>query len=190
MASSTTARDRTLGLVLVVAGALLLFAQLFGFPLGRYGWPLFVLIPGLLLFVLAALGGRSAAGLAVPGSVVSTIGLILLVQNLTGRFETWAYVWALIPTAVGLGLYLQGTWTASEKLRREGRRVASTGLVMLVAFGAFFELFIFQNLAGTVFGRLWVPAILIAAGVYLLYRRSQPSAAPEAGSRAEEPQSR
>jgi hypothetical protein len=45
----------------------------------------------------------------------------------------------------------------------------------------------FQNLAGTVFGRLWVPAILMAAGVYLLYRRSRPLAEPEADSRTEGP---
>jgi hypothetical protein len=190
VATNISHRERTIGVLLVALGAFFLFAQLFGVSLGRYGWPLFVLIPGVVLFAVAALGGRSAVGLAVPGSVVSTIGLILFVQNLTGRFETWAYVWALIPMAVGLGLYLQGTWTASEKLRREGRRVSSTGLVMLVAFGAFFELFIFQNLTGTVFGRLWVPALLIAAGVYLLYRRSRPLAGPEADSRAEEPQSR
>lgn len=190
MASNTSNRDRTLGLLLLVVGALLLFAQLFGFSLGRYGWPLFVLIPGVVLFAVAALGGRSAAGLAVPGSVVSTIGLILFVQNLTGRFETWAYLWALIPMAVGLGLYLQGTWTASEKLRREGRRVASTGLAMLVAFGAFFELLIFQNLTGTVFGRLWVPALLIAAGVYLLYGQSRFLAGPKADRRTEGPHSR
>lgn len=175
MSAKLAHREQAVGLVLVVLGALFLLAQVFDFNLGRVGWPFFVIIPGALLLAGAMLGGRSAGGLAVPGTIVTTIGVILLVQNLTGRFETWAYVWALIPTAVGVGLYLNGTLSDSERLRREGSRTAAIGLALFVAFGALFELFIFRGLAGTLLGSLLIPALLIGAGVYLLLRQWRPT---------------
>src|SRR5260370_11723999 len=96
------------GVVLVGLGVLFLVQQAFGFDIGHYGWPLFVILPGLAFLGAFALGPRSASGLAVPGCVVTTVGLILAVQNTFNLWETWAYVWALIPASVGLGLRLMG----------------------------------------------------------------------------------
>jgi len=47
-----------LGLLLIVLGALFLAGQAVGFDLGRFGWPFFVIIPGLAV---------SGAGLAAGG---------------------------------------------------------------------------------------------------------------------------
>ncbi len=97
------------GAILVALGALFLAQELFSFDPGRYGWPLFIIGPGLLLFAGMVLGGRGAGDFAIPASIVTTVGLILFTQNLTGHFQSWAYAWTLVaPTAVGLGLALYG----------------------------------------------------------------------------------
>ncbi len=165
-----TNRNQGIGIALIVLGAFFLLAPLFNFNLGRFAWPLFIIIPGLLLFVGMALGGKSAAALAIPGSIVTTIGLILFFQNATGRFETWAYAWALIPAAVGAGQIIQDRFSPKEGLSREGWRMVNLGLIMFVAFGGFFELFIFNNLASSFFGRVLIPLLLIGGGAYLLMR--------------------
>lgn len=163
-------RNRTIGLLLVVLGAAALLLQFVRIDPGSLLWPFAVIVPGLLFFAAVAVWGRPVAGLAIPGSIVTTIGLILLVQNLTGRFETWAYAWGLIPAAVGAGLILQGGITDDPDMGREGRRVAVIGLTLFAAFGLFFELLVFQGYAGTWFGRVLVPLLLIGGGALLLLR--------------------
>jgi hypothetical protein len=69
------------GVILVGLGVLFLFQQAVGFDIAQYAWPLFVLVPGLAFLAAFALGPRSVAGLAIPGCVITTIGLILAVQN-------------------------------------------------------------------------------------------------------------
>jgi len=178
-----TLRSRSQAIGLVAIGILLLLAQTFRWNLGEVGWPLFVLVPGLLFLAAAAFGGRSVAGLFVPGSVVTTVGLILFVQNLSGRFETWAYAWALIPTAIGVGLSLQGARTEDPALRRRGRQLIGTFLLAFLAFAVFFEGFIFGDIvetwADTWLFRSLLPLLLIAAGAYLLWRQE---AGPGEGS--------
>ena len=162
-------RQRTTGIVLVALGALFLLAQ-FG-QLGTFLWPLFVVAPGVALLIWAFMGGKDATGLAIPGSIVSMVGLILLIQTLTGRFDTWAYAWGLIVAAVGVGTWLHGTLSEDDKLTRDGLRTATTGLVMFAAFGVFFEFVIGLGGRSGGFGSWLVPVLLIGAGVYLLWRR-------------------
>jgi hypothetical protein len=158
-------------------GALFIVLGLF-FLLGRYlnlgalSWPLFVIIPGLLLFAGMVMGGKSAAGLALPGSIVTTVGLILFFQNATNTFESWSYVWALIIVAVGVGRIIQGIRTNERSPQREGSRLIALGLALFAAFGLFFELFIFHTWADTLLGRYLFPLFLIGGGAYLLTRRS------------------
>ena len=45
-----TARGIIVGAILIVLGLLFLAERLFDIDLGRYGWPLFVVLPGVLLF--------------------------------------------------------------------------------------------------------------------------------------------
>jgi hypothetical protein len=92
-----------LGIVLVVVGLFALGVVLFGVDLTQYGWPLFVIIPGLTLLVVGFLGG--GAGASVPGGIVTMLGLVLAYQSSTGDWASWAFAWALIaPGGVGLGL--------------------------------------------------------------------------------------
>lgn len=158
------------GSILLSLGMLFLVGQLLGIGPGRILWPFFIIVPGLAFFVGMVAGGRGAGGLAIPGSIVTTVGLLLLYQNAIGHWVSWAYGWALVPMAVGIGLMIHGSWSDSRVLRESGRRVATIGVVLFLVFGAFFELVL--NVSGYWrFGQWLWPVLLIAVGVFLLLRR-------------------
>jgi len=170
-----------LGAVLVAFGILFLLQQLFDFQLGQWLWPFFIIIPGLLCFVGMVRGGKSAGPLAIPGSIVTTVGLLLLYQNAFNHFESWAYAWALIPIAVGVGLMINGTWSDHPALVQNGRRLAGIGLVLFLVGFVFFELVL--NIGGMASG-IVAPVLLILAGIYLLLRRTSSGVHPGAVSAA------
>ena len=130
-----------LGLVLVILGGLALLGRMFSIDLLGLGWPIFVLAPGIALFAAGvAVGGRAGVGLAIPGGIVSMVGVVLSFQAATGLWATWAYAWALVaPGGVGVALVLYGLLTGQGDLVRNGVPVLLTGLGLFVAFGLFFE---------------------------------------------------
>lgn len=162
-------RQRGIGIVLIALGAIFLLGRFV--DLGAALWPFFVMAPGIALLVWAFVGGKGSAGLAVPGSIATVVGLILFAQNVTGRFDTWAYAWGLIVAAVGVGTWLHGTLSDREKEAQDGIRTFTIGLALFAAFGVFFEFVIgFGGRPGW-FGSSVVPLLLIVAGVALLWRR-------------------
>jgi len=160
------------GSLLIIFGVLALFGKIFQ-NLNFWGtfWPFFIIGVGALFFVGMFAGGRSVSGLAIPGSIVTTIGLMLFYQNITNHWESWAYGWTVILMSVGLGIFIMGIWGKNLNQRAAGLRVLRIGLIMFVIFGAFFEL-IFT--AGRPFGLRSVifPAGLILLGLYLVLARS------------------
>jgi hypothetical protein len=130
-----------LGLALVILGGLALLGRMFSIDLLGLGWPIFVLAPGIALFAAGlAVGGRAGLGLAIPGGIVSMVGVVLSFQAATGLWATWAYAWALVaPGGVGVALVLYGLLTGQGDLVRNGVPVLLTGLGLFVAFGLFFE---------------------------------------------------
>jgi hypothetical protein len=160
------------GAVLVGLGLLLFVQQAFGFDFGHYGWPLFILLPGLALLGGFAVGGRGAAGLAIPGCVVTMVGLLLAIQNTFDIWQTWAYAWGLIVAAVGLGLRLMGERLGQPRPVVVGTYLLEGGVFAFVVFAVFFELILGLSSVGA--GALrgtFGPALLILAGLYLLLRR-------------------
>jgi hypothetical protein len=156
-----------IGAVLIGLGAILLLGEIFNFRLGFFLWPFFIIVPGLAFFYFMAQGGKNAAPLAIPGSIITTIGLLLLYQSVTNHWESWAYAWALIfPTSVGIGLYITGLRGENEAMRRTGQGFIRVGLILLVLGGLFFEM-IFQ-ISGARTHRVVWPAILIIAGLYMV----------------------
>ena len=166
-------RERGVGIVLIALGAIFLLGRFV--DLGAALWPLFVMAPGLALLAWALLGGRGSAGLAVPGSIVTMVGLVLLIQNATGRFDTWAYAWGLIVASVGVGTWLYGSLADKEKEMTDGARTAMVGLALFAGFGVFFECVIGLGGRGALLGGWLVPVLMIAAGAALLFWR-RPSA--------------
>jgi hypothetical protein len=144
--------EAALGGLLLLLGIAVLLGQALDLDLGRVGWPFFVVVPGL---------GLLGLGLAMPGrlgEVLATVGggghhgqAVLLVQNATDRFGTWAYAWTLV-VLVGPGI---GRWLA--------------GFAVLAVF---FEVVV--GLGGRWDGaasRYGLAAVLILAGLVLLGRR-------------------
>jgi hypothetical protein len=157
------------GLALIGLGVLFLLQQVFNWSLWDALWPFVVIAFGGLFFAGMVVGGKGAGPLAIPGSIITTIGLILFTVNLLDHWEAWAYAWGLIVAAVGLGLALNGWWSDLPGLRRSGLELARLGLTLFVVFALIFEVLIFGTFrVGSWFG----PVLLIALGLWQLLRRS------------------
>jgi hypothetical protein len=158
------------GAILILLGLLFLAERFLEINLGRYGWPLFIIVPGVVLFVASlAAPPREGSGLAIAGGIVTAVGVILAVQNATGLWATWAYVWPLVaPGGSGLGMALYGLLRGQPELVSSGARSIGAGLGLFVAFGLFFEGVI--GLSGDPFlvGSDYLPIVLIGIGALLL----------------------
>ncbi len=156
--------------VLVGLGVVVLLAQVLG--AGGHGWgvtwPVLIIIPGLLCFAGMVVSGPSAGFLALPGSVITMVGLILLYQATFDHYASWAYTWALIHTAVGIGMTIDGVWRGSGTRIRTGQRIMVIGAALFVIGFVFFELILnIGGLARVGLGRSSGPLLLIAAGLAL-----------------------
>lgn len=167
--SERTRISYILGSLLIAVGVLFFLGEIFKISLTQF-WPLFIIASGLVFFVAMFMAGKATGFLAIPGSILSMIGLILLFQSLTNRWETWSYAWALIPFSVGIGLWIYGRFSDLDELRSAGRHVANVGLVLFIIFGMFFELLIGISNGNQVNNLLW-PVGLIVVGIYLLFSR-------------------
>jgi hypothetical protein len=159
-----------LGAMLVVVGALLFLGQLLDIGIDDVGWPFIVVAIGVVILGLGLFVNREQ-GMVIGGTVVTTVGLVLLYQNSTGHWESWAYAWALVgPAASGLGLAVWGASTANATELRNGTWGLLGGLALFVVGFLFFE-----GVIGISGRRLplpeWVvPAAVIAIGVAILGR--------------------
>ena len=159
-----------LGALLIVAGFVYLVARFAQFDVGPNAWPLLVILAGVALVVIAVLT-RSAVGLAVPGTILTVVGLILAVQNAFGLWATWSYAWALVfPGAIGLGTAIMGAAQHDSRQVDSGIRAALTGIAMFAIFGLFFEgiLHVSGVAVGSTIG-IVLPIAVIAVGLALLF---------------------
>jgi hypothetical protein len=166
-------REAVLGGLLLLLGVLVLAGQALELELGRVGWPLFVILPGLGLLGLGlTAAGRPGEVLAMAGGVVTMVGLVLLVQHTTDRFETWAYAWTLLVVGAGIGRWLAGITRGRRDLAASGGWLIATGLAAFLAFAVLFEAVIGiggRSPGGA--GRYTLAVLLILAGLVLLGRR-------------------
>jgi hypothetical protein len=159
------------GALLIGLGLMTLLGQLFhNFHFWAYAWPLLVIGFGGLFFVGMFAGGKSMAGLAIPGSIITVSGLMLLIQNLTGAWASWSYSWTVTLASVGLGIFSMGLYQGDEQRRQTGLRIMKIAAVLFVLFGAFFQLLL--SPFGLNAGRYTFPLLMIALGVYLVVTRS------------------
>jgi hypothetical protein len=152
------------GLILIAVGVIFLLMPLFPnvFDVLNISqqWPLIIVLIGGM-FILGALLG--SPGLAVPGSIVGGIGLLLYYQNATNSWETWAYAWALIPVFIGIGVILSNAISGNLRAGiKQGGQLIIIGLILFLVFGSFL---------GAGFGSSFGLAILlIGAGLWMIVR--------------------
>src|SRR5438128_2209605 len=164
-------QSMVLGGLFVLIGAILLAGQVVRVDIGHYGWPFFVIVPGIvILFVSLTARGVVSEGLAILGSIVTVTGVILLFQDATDHFESWAYAWALVvPGAIGLAMILYGLTARRPGNVRSGTRLVGIALLVFLLGAAFFEGVIgiggyqLDHTAGVVLG-----ALIIALGALML----------------------
>ena len=158
----------TSGLLLILLGLVFLAFQLFpGLSVWanqEFTWPLSILMVAVGLLVIGALTGT--ADMLVPASIVGGIGGILYFQNagiLT--WESWAFLWTLIPGFVGIGVFLAGLLKWNRKEMGDGLQSLLVSAVLFLVFG---------SLIGSVFGYVpftnYLPILLIVLGIYLFVR--------------------
>ena len=169
-AESSTTPAIGLGVALLLIGVVLFVGQLFDVGLEDFGWPAIVIGIGLVILVLGLVVNREQ-GMVIGGTVVTTVGLVLLYQNNTGHWESWAYAWALVgPAASGLGLLLWGLRTGDPTEIRNGTWALLGGLGLFVVGFLFFEGVIGIGGRQLAIPEWILPVIVIGIGVVLLAR--------------------
>jgi hypothetical protein len=185
----------SVGVLLVLLGIFFLASEQLNLDYGRFGWPIFVIAPGLfLLLVGLAIPHEGGLGAAIPGGLITSVGLLLAYQDATGTYASWAYAWALVaPGSVGVTLALFGLLHRRWDLLDAGLRTAATGLGLFVGFGLFFE-----NVLGlddahpNTLLRNALPAMAVGLGILLVLfnlfpSRSKSRAGADAWSPVEPP---
>jgi hypothetical protein len=165
-----------LGIVFVVIGIFALLVVLTGTDLTQYGWPLFIIIPGLTLLVVGFVS--VGAGATIPGGILSVLGVVLAYCNSTSDWPLLAYGWALVtPGGVGLGVYLQALRDRDTQALHTGRTLMFIGLMIFLIGFVIFESILGisgRDYFGAV-GKAALPVLLILVGLILLVRSVQRS---------------
>ena len=154
------------GILLILLGAwfvaVRLVPQLRPWENVQFEWPFYVVAAGAVILVVGLLTG--APGMTIPASIVAGIGGILYYQNLTQRWDTWSFMWALIPGFVGFGTILAGL------LGENTRHNLARGFNLMVISALLFLIFaaIFGGLP--LLGPYGPAALLVLLGLYILVR--------------------
>jgi hypothetical protein len=155
-----------LGILLILFGVWFVAAQqipaLKAWTEIRFQWPFYVVGAGALILVIGLLTG--AANMAIPACIVAGIGGILYYQNSTQDWESWSFLWTLIPGFVGVGTILAGL--LGEDVRHNlghGINLLVISAVMFLIFAAFFQRF-------NILGGYGPAALLILLGLYIIGR--------------------
>jgi hypothetical protein len=131
-------------------------------------------------------GGKRRAGLAIPGTIITTIGILLFVQNAFDLWITWTYAWALLIVATGLGLLIMNAYLKQDTLRKVAGLLIGIGLTLFVAFGVLFEL-ILQVRGADLYSGIFLGGGLVLLGLFVVFsqalfgRRPAKPAQAEAG---------
>jgi hypothetical protein len=151
------------GALMVLIGLWVLLVQIFPdlrlWPGFEFSWPLIIVGVGFLLLIIGLVTGEP--DMAVPAVIVAGIGGILYWQNSTDNWASWAYIWALIPGFVGLGIILAGLLSGDfRRALREGLNLIIISAVLFTIFASFFG-------GLNILGPYW-PILLILLGIWLL----------------------
>jgi hypothetical protein len=114
--------------------------------------------------------------MAVTAAIVAGIGGIFYYQDMTENYDSWSYMWALIPGFVGVGTVVAGL--LGDKTARNLKHGLNLMVISAVLFLIFSSLFGGFTLLGN-----YGPAILLillglwvlGKGIYSSYRNKEES---------------
>ncbi|MFH2102849.1 MAG: hypothetical protein ABIJ39_05775 [Chloroflexota bacterium] len=156
----------TLGIVLIIAAVLLLLKpDLPSWLQLTLEWPTWVIFAGGIILLIGLIVG--SPGMAVPATIVAGIGAILYYQQLTTNWDSWSYMWTLIPGFVGLGVLLSGL--IGGDFRQEARHGLNLLLTSAILFAIFGTLFGGLELLGP-YAEYGPIALLFLLGLWLIGR--------------------
>lgn len=151
------------GLFLILLGFAFLAFQIF--PALTFTWPMILIFVALGLLAIGLLSLNP--DMIIPACIVGGIGGILYFQDLgVLTWQSWAYLWTLIPGFVGVGELLAGLLRWKPKQITEGLETILVSVVMFAIFGSIFgNVFGFIPLQGSA-----LAILLIIVGVFLFIR--------------------
>jgi hypothetical protein len=160
-------RGRTqlaLGVILILLGAWFLADKsipAFHTFFGQYTeFPLNMLLIGAGILIIGLVLGQPS--MAIPAAIVAGIGGIFYYQGVTNNYESWSYMWALIPGFVGVGIVITGL--LEENRAHNLKRGLNLMVISAVLFLVFASIFGGLELLGN-----YGPAILlILLGTWVL----------------------
>lgn len=166
-------RDRNnivLGLIFIVLGIIFL-ANTMGFihltwsiisVFTRLGWPLVLLLTGLGMHLSFFSGRNADAGILVPGGILTTYGLLFLLNTLFGWWVMTA-LWPVFILGVAIGLFELYLFGNREK-----------GLLIPVSIlGGIAIIFLSFTIGGFIHTKIKefiIPAVLVIIGVIIVLK--------------------
>jgi hypothetical protein len=157
---SSNKRDMKLGLMIIIAGIIILLGKLgvFGF-LGRSLWPLVIFIAGLVLQGLY-FSRRGESILLIPGGILTVWGLVFVICNIWG-WGLMAHIWPALLLGIAVGLY---EYYLNDNLQ------SNLLLWVSVSLGLLSFIFFLFSLMKTG-GIYLLAAVLIGGGLWLILGR-------------------
>ncbi len=155
-----------LGVLLILLGAWFVavrqIPQLRPWQSIEFEWPFYVIGAGAVILVVGLLTGTP--NMTIPASIVAGIGAILYYQNRFEDWQSWSFMWTLIPGFVGFGAILAGL------LGEDTRHNLGRGLNLIVISAVLFLIFaaIFQRL--NILGPFGPAVLLVLLGLYVIAR--------------------
>lgn len=155
-----------ISIFIVAVGMVLLALSIFLDNAANIALPLVFLMLGGVFFLLVPAGSARwplASVLFIPGSFLIALGLILLLNTLTGDTRSWAYAWLLLVAGLGLGVILAGRDRAWRSwITLAGWGMAVLGLTLFAVFGA---------IAGGLFIKIAAPLLIMVGGAAFYFLR-------------------
>ncbi len=155
-----------ISILIVAVGVILLAVSIFLEDFVNIALPLVFIMLGSVFFLLVYAGSerwRLSSVLFIPGSFLCALGLILLMNALTGDTKSWAYAWLLLIVGLGLGAILASNGQAWKPwVTLTGWGMAVLGVTLFAVFGA---------IAGGLFIKIAAPLLIIVGGAAFYWLR-------------------
>lgn len=157
-------RNSMFGIILIFIGSVLLADQIYGINFLSFSnfWPLFILIPGILLEA-SFFSLRKEPAILVLGGLLTTTGLLFFFETSTN----WKYsteTWPIYTFGLTIGLFQYYLFSKKNKT-----------LLFFIFLLAFISLFSFAiNFLGNIYTwlsyGLLFPCLIIVAGMYVFFK--------------------